>query len=80
MWLPEDITAAMEWQAWERLLCPGCGQPRDESMAHEKHGLTYTGEAVICHACEAKAISESDWREAGGSTAGVHFVARRDDA
>lgn len=73
--MPEDVTAALEWQTHERLLCPGCGHPRDESMSHEDHGPTYSASATRCRACEAKDAAIAEWRDSGASTAGLYFSA-----
>lgn len=75
MWTADDMTAALEWQSWERQLCSGCGQPREESMAHEAEGPSYAAEAIRCRACEAKDAAVAEWNDSGASTAGLYFHA-----
>lgn len=55
----------MEWQAFQELLCPGCKQPRDESMA--KDGPHYEAEPLRCRACEARVHMERKFTEDQGS-------------
>lgn len=49
-WLPEDTDAALEWQAYDRELCPGCKRLRSESC-DPKNDDKYDVEPVTCHAC-----------------------------
>lgn len=53
LWLPEDTAAALEWQAYQRSLCPGCNRPRDESF---DIGMDDRYEVIElrCHACFAR--------------------------
>lgn len=78
MWTSSDVTAALEWQSWQAQLCPGCGQPRDETMAHEDHGPAYTAEAIRCRACEATDVARREWADAEGSTDGLYFTTRQE--
>jgi hypothetical protein len=73
-WLEDDTLAALDWDAWERAKCPGCGQPRDESMAHEDDAPAYEVEVLRCHACSA-AAAES--RAAGGDSPGLFPLIRK---
>lgn len=52
-WLPEDREAALEWQAYQRSLCPGCKRPRHESfdIAMDDH---YDVTPLRCNACYAR--------------------------
>lgn len=66
-WLPEDREAALEWQAYQNSLCPGCRRPRHESfdIAMDDH---YDVTALQCHACAARdrrAWNRSQGREPG---------------
>lgn len=53
LWTEEDRAAALEWQAYQKSLCPGCKRPRTESfdVAMDDH---YDVHAFQCHACYAR--------------------------
>ena len=46
------MEAALEWQRFDRLKCPGCGQPRDECM--DPNGPSYHAEPLRCFACQTR--------------------------
>jgi hypothetical protein len=48
LWTDEDRVAALEWHARQKLQCPGCGRPRDESFdpSMEDH---YDVTVLRCH-------------------------------
>lgn len=63
MWLPDDMTAALEWQEYEDSLCSGCGRPRAETMAEPPSSWTqnrgrweerYDAVELVCAACAAR--------------------------
>lgn len=49
----EDVIEILDRIADERLLCPGCGEPRAESFAVENE-YAYEAVALECHACAPK--------------------------
>lgn len=56
-WLDEDIQAVLEWQREQRLICDGCGLPRDETWDPDMEN-GYTAKAWTCHACAARERKE----------------------
>lgn len=52
MWLDEDRSYALAWQAEDADRCSGCGHPMTETLdpANEE---AYVGHAVVCHSCRA---------------------------
>ena len=80
MWLPEDRVAALEWQAYHKTLCPGCGRPRTESfdIGMEDH---YDVTELQCHACAARDSRAWNTRPDSDSppTFGRFFVVRPDE-
>lgn len=63
----------MEWLKWERLKCPGCGQPRDECMS--KDGPQYHAEALRCFACEERdSAREKFTKDEKANKNGLYFV------
>lgn len=79
MWLPEDTSAALDWQTYESSLCQGCGHPRSESMAPENEGK-YDTEPIKCHACDDRAKTAHKMAEDNkGSTNGYYFAVRHVD-
>jgi predicted Fe-S protein YdhL (DUF1289 family) len=54
LWLPEDRQAALEYQAYQKSLCPGgCGRTRSESFDISMDDR-YDVETWVCHACAAR--------------------------
>lgn len=51
LWLREDVVAALQHQADEDALCPGCRQPRVESF---DTAARYTVETHKCQSCAAQ--------------------------
>lgn len=49
----DDIEAVLEHIRYQKMLCPGCGMPRDETM-HQDAWNEYEGHAVRCQACAAR--------------------------
>jgi len=61
--------------------CPGCGNPRDETMADENLGPVpdYNAKGLRCRACHAKeaAAAEFSGRDEPNNAAGMYFAATR---
>lgn len=75
-WTDEDRELALEWQAEQRLRCPGCGQPRDESVG--KHGFeAYEAKARTCHGCAALDEAQTKADRENLDRAGLHFELHR---
>lgn len=56
-WLPEDLEAALRYQAEQDALCSACGQPRGESFDGANRY------EVITHRCDAcAAIGQRSWQ------------------
>jgi hypothetical protein len=53
LWLQEDVTAALEWQAYQRMLCSGCSLPRSETFDIAMDD-GYDADVWVCHACAAR--------------------------
>jgi hypothetical protein len=47
------VDAALEWQAWDRLQCGGCGRSRLETFDPDNEDA-YDVEVYVCHACAAR--------------------------
>ena len=75
-WLPEDTQAALEWDAWRRSKCSGCGQPLAECMGDGPDAVEYEPEIVTCFACKARDEARRSWAEGDNDTAGVKFGVR----
>ncbi len=73
-WLPDDTLAALDWQEYEATRCSGCGQPRDECMAHEDDAPAYEVTMTRCHACSAAA---AEGKAFDGDTAGLYPLVRK---
>jgi hypothetical protein len=77
-WGAEDRQAALDFQRTEEAKCPGCGQPRAESMLDLDDAPAYVAELRTCHACAAVAMEEKAFADANGDTQGVYpFVGRK---
>jgi hypothetical protein len=60
-----------------KLVCPGCGLPRDETMDPEAEGH-FISRFVICHACAARDRKQKQITSAGPySEAGAYFSVER---
>lgn len=63
------------------MACPGCGNPRDETMADEHLGPVpdYHAAGYRCRACHAKeaAAAEFAGRDEPNKTAGMYFAVTR---
>lgn len=75
----EDTLAVLEWQREQSLLCPGCGLPRDETMAKERQFDFYDARAVRCHACAARDRKARQFTKQDHDDAGLYFVAKEID-
>ena len=53
LWTDADYAAAIAWQEESNDRCPGCGQPRSESMSPENEDR-YTASRYECFACRAQ--------------------------
>ena len=69
----EDTEAVLERQREKALACPGCGYPRDESMAKDHHDH-YTTRIIRCHACAARERKEAAYRKKFPDAPGTYFV------
>jgi hypothetical protein len=61
-WTVEDREIVAVWQVEQALICPGCGQPIDESH-DEAHEGAYVAESVRCFACKARGLAAEDFAE-----------------
>jgi endogenous inhibitor of DNA gyrase (YacG/DUF329 family) len=68
-----DVAAALEWLDEQAVKCPGCGHPRDETMAEDAFER-YDAEPLVCHRCAAIDRSRNAWREAKGDPNGIYFA------
>lgn len=76
MWTEDDVEYALEWQAVTRDECPGCGQPRSQTY-DAANAQAYHVAKRRCHACAEREAAEQEFNEAGGDTAGLHFMVRK---
>lgn len=70
LWTEVDREAVFEYLREEKLLCPGCGHPRDETMDPEAEGH-FRARSYKCHACLVGAVERAKYRgdhpwESGG--------------
>lgn len=78
-WLPEDTTAALEYLAYERTICSGCGHSKLDSMDPAKERLWYA-EDIRCHACKAiQGLAHQLHKDDKADTDGLYFIAALDD-
>jgi predicted Fe-S protein YdhL (DUF1289 family) len=73
-WTDEDKLAALEWHARQKMLCPGCGRPRDESFdpSMEDH---YEVTVLRCHSCSYRDTMAYNRAQNGGHPSfGDYFV------
>lgn len=77
-WLTEDTEAVLEYLREKALLCPGCGQPRDETMDPNAEGR-FTSRALRCHACAARGRLARKFTGETHDDAGLFFTAERAD-
>ena len=75
-WTDEDRALALEWQAEQRLRCPGCGQPRDESVGIHADEA-YEAKARTCHGCAALDQAQRKAETDKLDRAGLHFEVHR---
>lgn len=73
-WTALDTTAALAWQSYEDSLCPGCGQPRHETM---EKGVQYRAHALRCQSCKAIHERAGKYPDAD-ARAGIYFSTERD--
>lgn len=73
-WLEDDAQAAIDWDTFDRSRCPGCGQPRDECMAHEDEAPVYEVTMARCHACSA---ASAEGKAFDGNQAGLYPLVRK---
>jgi hypothetical protein len=59
-WLENDIEAVLEYQREQDLLCPGCGNPMDQTMDPEAQGKAIA-HAIRCHYCAEKELKEKEF-------------------
>lgn len=68
----QDTEEILEYFREKALECPGCGHPRDESMAKENQ-FAYAAEPIRCHACKARDEAAQEWVRKRGDSAGINF-------
>lgn len=49
-WTEDDVEYVLEWQRMQDAICPGCGQPREESFSAD-YANSYIATVNRCHAC-----------------------------
>lgn len=76
-WLAEDTEAALGYLREQAMLCPGCGQPRDESMTPEAE-RAYRSRAMRCHACAAREREQQRFSKQAHEEGGLYFTVERD--
>jgi len=80
-WLPDDVEAALEWQAEQARLCSGCGHSLDETMGPDQFDKWNAEKTGACDAC--RAIDRAARILAGNDnldpTTGVRFRVWRDE-
>lgn len=74
-WLPDDVDLALEWQAEQALICPGCGHPLDETTAADSEDA-YDVREIRCWGCHP--VQEAA-HEFEGERHGLRFVAVRSE-
>lgn len=72
LWTDEDRVKALEWLTRQKLQCPGCGRPKDESFDPEMEDQ-YDVTELQCHAC---AQQQQVAFNRTGRTYGRYFVTR----
>lgn len=72
LFTPQDTADVLEYMREKALECPGCGHPRDESMAKENQHA-YDAEPVRCFACAARDRRADRFHKDGGLSAGLKF-------
>lgn len=76
-WTEDDIEYALEWQAMQDALCPGCGQPRDQSF-DPANSEAYEASLRRCHACAESQRAVKSIRESGMEPEGLYASVARD--
>lgn len=61
VWLESDTLLAMAWRSYVNGLCPGCRNPRHETMDPENEGAYRADGPKVCHACDRIGKAQSDW-------------------
>jgi hypothetical protein len=74
LWLREDAEAVFEVHREKALTCPGCGNPRDESMDPEYEGA-YNSRALVCHACAVRDRKQKNFTSGPHDPSGLYFTA-----
>jgi hypothetical protein len=72
LWLPEDTEEVLAYLREKAQLCPGCGQPRENTMDPEAEGQ-WRSRALRCHACTAKARAAEQFAQAKAPS-GLYFT------
>jgi hypothetical protein len=76
LWLTEDTEAVFEYLREVKLSCPGCGNPRDESMDRDMEGA-YHSQALVCHACAVRDRKQKQFTSGPHDPSGLYFTAER---
>ncbi len=76
LWLREDAEAVFTFLRERALECPGCGNPRDETMEREAEGA-YNSRALVCHACAVRDRKQKQFTSGPHDPAGLYFTAER---
>lgn len=78
LFTPEDREAALEWMYEQSLKCPGCGNPRDESMDREAQSGVYEAHVLRCHACAERERKAKEFTHGGNyDPAGLFYTIRK---
>ncbi len=75
-WRKRDWLLAQALTEYERLICPGCGNPLHESMDPEYERDWVSGLPHRCHACTAIEMQAKKYEEASAPSA-LRFEAHR---
>ena len=78
LWLRGDLETALDWLREEDLICPGCGNPRDETMEREAEGQ-YHSRALVCHACAVRDRKQREFTSGPHDASGLYFTAERNE-
>lgn len=76
-WSTADLQSALDWQAEQDALCPGCHSPSYETMVHEEDAPVYDVVSLVCWRCRAKGLAAESAAESNGgrSPVGRYYLA-----
>lgn len=76
-WTEDDVEYVLEWQRMQDAICPGCGQPREESFDPD-YADAYVTHVRRCHACAAQARTVEEKHKTLSDTHGLYASVERD--